>query len=90
MKFEAALKKLAFNIFKSHDANATYCIIPSEYSSKKNPSHDAIHQKIKATHYKRTWQINGKSVKLTFFEAECFGASFDLGKKVFEKVIDIT
>ena len=92
MKFETALKKLASSIWKSNDSNAIYCIVPSEYSlkNKKNHLDDAIYQKIEATHYKKAWQINGKSVKLIFFKADSFGASYDLGKKVFETVVDVT
>lgn len=89
MHFDQALKKLASKIFDYHDPKAIYCIVPSKYSSKKNPSHDCIFKEIKATHYKRTWQKPGESVKLTFYSAESFGASLDLEKKVFETVVEL-
>lgn len=89
MKFTNALKKIASTVWDKYDPTAVYCLTPSRYSSSKNLVHDSICDKIGATHYKMIWQDKGKSVKLTFYSAECYGATYKLGDIVFTTVIGV-
>ncbi len=51
---------------------------------------DAIIDEYDVTHYDRHWVEPGKSVKLKFYRAEAFGASYpDLNNVIFETVINV-
>ncbi len=88
MTIDENLNKLASNIFKHGTLeNGDGCLQPSCYTTGEND--DAIIDEYDVTHYDRHWVEPGKSVKLKFYRAEAFGASYpDLNNVIFETVIN--
>lgn len=51
-----------------------YCFVPSDFGGDD----DTIINKYDVTHYDLHWNEHGKSVKVTLYRGDSFGASLDL------------
>ena len=95
MNFEDALKELAMGIWKEEIKDGCGCLVPFPEWEKERETHTervardkAICDKIKATHFSREWVKEGKTVKLTFFKNDAFGAASG-GPQVYQCVVNL-
>lgn len=84
---EQALYKLALRIKDYCNPDSIYCIVPSQKDSRI--AHYIIYKELGATHYKREWFEEGKSVKLTLFKSKLYAPIDSLGEPDIEKIITL-
>lgn len=68
------------------------CIVPETFDGSEfsdyNRASQIVFYELKATHFDRTWQKKGKSVKLRFYQGNSFGACLKV-KLLCEKIVNV-
>jgi hypothetical protein len=82
MQNNKLLKQIAELIWDSGTQRLHY-ITPGDFVS------DFIIDRYSATHYILSWAEKGKIVKITFFKADKFGPTKNLGEILLEEIVEI-
>ena len=82
MEKNKILKEIAESIWEN-GSNRLYHVSSGELLS------DFIIQEYSATHYILSWLEKGKKVKITFFKADKFGPTKNLGDILLEETVEI-
>lgn len=82
MEKNSILKQVAESIWES-GTNKLHFVVVGE------PISDFIIKEYSATHYVLSWLEKGKKIKITFFKADKFGPTKNLGEILLEEIVDI-
>ena len=88
-QFEDNLKRIAVRVWKYGETEfkGQGCLCSSDFNDGEVD--DPIIDKLNVTHYDRKWERKGKTVRLSFYEGDAFGACVIEGEPKVSVLVDV-